>query len=455
MFSVGYIIFGEIVDMDREVLISLRMINVESGKVVWSEKLVEKLSNYDYITGYFTGAILQYLGLQVAKTTVEKIEVRQEKSEEAVIALSKAIDHYDKKETELAKKELAKAKRIDPKSETADFYLSKLIVNTTKFKVMTEPYYSYQNPAYLGIMRTDMMYFSASSPVYGIVTQNPIEYINFVSFSDTKSLAEFDVRLHAGYAFPFGESFGMRVDVVEYNKMDRYWEGNYDYKSFGDSKNRWGIGSIIDFGYKLKDNISIGVGIGLFAGSTGNSGPIEPIENPEKAVFSASLGFLYRTLNESFIYDTRIGYSNETYDVIDAETLTVEKETSVPIFWENTFTFAYNERRTFFNLKQLNDICVDRVYYYGRILPALEHFFVDWFSARLGIEGSFALLNDSPKLGYGFLAGATFRIVKWHCDIDFNLTYRKRPSRVVEELLYPDFIVLLSLSWNDVFISRE
>jgi len=164
---------------------------------------------------------------------------------------------------------------------------------------------------------------------------------------------------------------------------------------------------------------------------------------------------LYRTLNESFIYDTRIGYSNETYDVIDAETLTVEKETSVPIFWENTFTFAYNERRTFFNLKQLNDICVDRVYYYGRILPALEHFFVDWFSARLGIEGSFALLNDSPKLGYGFLAGATFRIVKWHCDIDFNLTYRKRPSRVVEELLYPDFIVLLSLSWNDVFISRE
>jgi len=118
MLAVGYIIFGEIVDMDREVLISLRMINVESGKVVWSEKLVEKLSNYDYITGYFTGAILQYLGLQVAKTTVEKIEVRQEKSEEVVIALSKAIDHYDKKETELAK-----AKRIDPKSETADFYL--------------------------------------------------------------------------------------------------------------------------------------------------------------------------------------------------------------------------------------------------------------------------------------------------------------------------------------------
>jgi len=40
--------------MGRKVLISLRMAEVETGQVVWAEKLTEKLSKYDYITGYFT-----------------------------------------------------------------------------------------------------------------------------------------------------------------------------------------------------------------------------------------------------------------------------------------------------------------------------------------------------------------------------------------------------------------
>jgi hypothetical protein len=88
------------------------------------------------------------------------------------------------------------------------------------------------------------------------------------------------------------------------------------------------------------------------------------------------------------------------------------------------------------------------------LLPAVEHFFTDWYSARVGIEGSLSLLNDSAKPGYGVLGGMTFRIVKWHCDIDINLTYRMRPSRVVEELLYPDFITMAGVSFSDIFRSR-
>jgi hypothetical protein len=49
----------------------------------------------------------------------------------------------------------------------------------------------------------------------------------------------------------------------------------------------------------------------------------------------------------------------------------------------------------------------------------------------------------------------TFWIVKWHCDPDLNLTYRMRPSRVVEELLHPDIIASPGLSYSDVFRSRE
>jgi len=122
--------------------------------------------------------------------------------------------------------------------------------------------------------------------------------------------------------------------------------------------------------------------------------------------------------------------------------------------WENVqlLTFAFNQKNTFIILKQINDICLDRIYYYGTILPAIEHFFVDWFSLRAGIEGSYALLNDSHNLGFGILSGITFR--SGNFDIDINISYRLRPSRMVEELLYPDFNVLIILTWNDVFISR-
>lgn len=449
----GFILFGELIDMDPQVLLSLRLAEVHSGEVVWNETLVEPLGSYDYITGYFASSILRHLNLPVAAATAQKAELRREKSAEALAALSRAIDHYDRQEQEAARRELARARTLDPASEATQYYLSKLVVNTTKFTVMPEPYYSYQNPAYLGIIRTDTLSFSAGTPVYGIGFHNPIEGLNYVSFAGDKAIAESDFSVHAGYAFPVAERLGLRTEIAMYGKMDRYWQGAY--ASGGGSSHRWGLGAILDLGFRAKDDLALGLGVGLFSGSKGDRSPIEPIVNPDRALVSANLGLLYRKADESVVFDTRLGWGSESYDIIDPVTLTVVQETSVPVFLENTLTFAFNQRRTFFNFKQLNDLCLDRPYYYGRVLPAVEHFFSDWFAARLGLEGSFALLNDSAQWGYGVLGGMTFRIVKWHCDLDLNLTYRRRPSRVVEELLYPDFIAAIGLSFSDLFRSRE
>jgi hypothetical protein len=105
-------------------------------------------------------------------------------------------------------------------------------------------------------------------------------------------------------------------------------------------------------------------------------------------------------------------------------------------------------------VKQINDICFDRIYYYGRIIPAFEHYLADWFSFRIGAEGAFALLNDSCQFGYGIMGGLTFRIIGLGMDIDINVTYRVRPSRVVEEVMYPEIIGLINFSFNNLFISR-
>jgi hypothetical protein len=164
---------------------------------------------------------------------------------------------------------------------------------------------------------------------------------------------------------------------------------------------------------------------------------------------------LYRQPDESLIFDTRLGFNNDTYDLIDLTTLDVAEETMTPILWENTLTLALNERKTFFILKQINNICYDRIYYFGTLLPAVEHFLAKWVSLRGGLEGSASLLNDSLMFGYGLLGGVTFRGIKRGFEVDLNITYRMRPSRAVEELLYPDFLLLLNLAWNDVFVSRK
>ena len=60
------------------------------------------------------------------------------------------------------KVEVKEAKRIDPENEAARYLLKRLITNTAKFKVLTEPYSSYQNPAYPGGLKTDKLFFGFS-----------------------------------------------------------------------------------------------------------------------------------------------------------------------------------------------------------------------------------------------------------------------------------------------------
>ena len=81
MLAAKYLVFGEIVDMDKEVLISLRMIDVESTEVVWNEQIVASIANYDYIAGHFTLSILMHLGLSVAQTTAAKVTSKEDKNE--------------------------------------------------------------------------------------------------------------------------------------------------------------------------------------------------------------------------------------------------------------------------------------------------------------------------------------------------------------------------------------
>ena len=269
---------------------------------------------------------------------------------------------------------------------------------------------------------------------------------------ENKILREQDVRfLHLGYYFPFGKSMGMGIEAfwsyVSIEVVDKI-SGN------GAISHRLPVGGIFNLGFKVTNSISLGLGLSLYNQrnidwGSGVREDISPI------ALGGIIGFLSKNSNENFIYDTQLAYSTGSTDIIDPATVSIERVVHSPLFWENTFTFSFNQRKTFFVIKQLNDISVDRIFYYGRLLPAVEHYFLNWLSLRIGVEGSYILLNDSHNFGFGVLVGVTFRVIKWGLDIDINTTYRRKPSRVVEGMMWNDIFLGFNFNLNDVFISRD
>ncbi len=126
LLTADFLIFGEIVDMNGKFLISLRMVKVETGEIVWGQQVSEKLTNYEYISGYFAESILTYLDVEIAETTLLKKTHKKEKDEKAMIAFSKALNHFDREETKDAREALSIAKKIDPESEAIKLYVNKL-----------------------------------------------------------------------------------------------------------------------------------------------------------------------------------------------------------------------------------------------------------------------------------------------------------------------------------------
>jgi len=460
LMSADRIVFGEIIDMGNVVLISLRMADVETGEIVWQDEITERLRTYNYIAAYFAKSILTELEMGVETSIVQKVETKEEKDEQAIISLSEGIDAYDRGDEVEAKKALKIAKRIDPKNETVDYYLAKLVTNTVKFKVITEPYYSYQNPAYLGLLKTDRFHLANGNNFISTILYGDDPDLGYAPIPGYPNLfvreSEY-IILNLGYYFPIGSNMGIGAEIIWSEFTDDVIEDP------GKSVHslRKPLGAIINLGYRFSHSAAVGLGVSVYSqrdpifewGEQYENYPFRKDVDPVAVAVNA--GFLWQNSAENVVFDTRVGYTTGSMDVVDLATVTIEEVIGCPLFWENTLTLCNRDKSTFFVVKQLNDIGLDRSYYYGRLLPAVEHYFVNWFSARIGPEGALVLLNESLDFGYGVLGGVTFRILKWKLNIDLNVTYRKKPSRVVEGMMRDDVYVSLIFNLNDVFLSRE
>jgi len=109
LLTADYLVLGDIIEMAGPVMIYMRMVDARTGEVVLQEEIVEELDAYDYIAS------------SLARSVIEE---------------------------------------LDPENETAVYYLAKQVIKTAKYRFLPEPYYFFENPAVLGGIETDVVYFN-------------------------------------------------------------------------------------------------------------------------------------------------------------------------------------------------------------------------------------------------------------------------------------------------------
>lgn len=253
LLSADYIIYGSIVDMVANLLFSVRMADVTTGEIVWEESLSEKLENYDYIGAYFAKSIIDELNLAAKSKTVDKVEKKTVKDEKAIVVLSEGIDAYDKGNEEKAKTALEEVRNLDPENEAAAYFLAKLITNSARFKVVSEPYNFYQNPAFLGILKKDKLLFAPSGNLdYFFRDFGNLQYPTVIVNGEETELMEEKNLVNLGYYAPIGDNLGIDIELMF----------NVNHGSIADLRTlgRIAFGGGVSIGYQAADNWSFGLG---------------------------------------------------------------------------------------------------------------------------------------------------------------------------------------------------
>ncbi len=461
MLAANYIVTGNIFDLAGQITVTYKILETETGKIKFQDKISGSITEYDFISASIAKRILDSFELKTPKSVDQKIQNKTEKKEEAVITFSKAIDAYDRNDRKTAKNQLDKAEELDPESEAVRIYLDKLIVNTAKFKTLSERYFPNTNPSYLGLINYDSLSFTFSmGPLNTFPDPNN-------AFQETKNgqteYYEEDGFGRLSYFFPISQNLGFGIEGfsgVSSNRIrinpDTIPNGNS--QSLENALRNLYSGGIFSAGIAISEYFSIG---GSFSVYNHESEYLyKTLET--KLVKAGTAGFLIKNKNSTLIFDTIGGYSTEEDYLINTTTsggppdyrYPIGKKTKVPKYNENTFTIAFFDKELFFVTKQVNYFYPDNGNYVGRLIPAIEFWLVPSFSLRGGADLSFQKMFGKTDTGLGGTGGFTLRSLSWGLELDSNITYRKQPSRFLEGETFEQFMAVITITKRNLFLSR-
>jgi len=468
MLAAQYIVSGKIIDMAEAVIITAQVIDVQTGKVIWQDKLTEKLSKYEYISAYFAGGILKALNAMADTSTIAKVEKKEERNEKAVVAFSKAVDSIDKNDTDKARAELQQAKKFDPENDVIKEYIAKLSVTSSKFKVELDFYIPSQNPAVLGTIQQDRIYwtFTISQDNLGGGSVEPKDVGDGYKLDETGNVVN-----RVGYEFPLGNRWGINIEFMA-SRVDPKINTPYTFylegqptSFFHPLEDHYGLS--LGVGYAICDWLSTGLSIAAY------SSHIWQEDNSKVDLYKGSdasfgFGLLFTLLNKNLYIDTSYTFNTQQQPYLPPYTSTTPGDSRVileahyPSVWETTITGVFLNRRLFLVLKQLTDFYTSagaassqykREGWASRTIPSIEIWPFDWLSLRGGFIYQYTDLMEKTNTGKGGVGGLTLRLGTW--DFDVNYTIMERVSRLLPGYETTDKRFLFQLTKHATFITSR
>lgn len=461
LMAADYIIFGEIIDMGNSLLISVRMADVATTEIIWEDSIMEKLETYDYIGAYFAQSILTELKLDVQKETVAKVETKVVKETEAIVALSVGIDAYDRGDEEKAKEELKTVQMLDPENEVAEFYLSKMQAVSPKFKVENQAFTPVYNPASLGFIETDKIFFwvGGASPAPGVEEAPGYNGDGSLVLNDSYYGRDDQGLFVLGVSFPLKDRFGLAMgiiwslDTTLLKTADESEPFLFDGEYIGRvDQSLESPGAFLSFGVRLREWMSVGMSMIAFYTSSDESDEYKDEYRDEGFSVSLSPGLMLRGPDRNLIFDINMSYIIHQVYYIDHINNTIESGNS-PMAIDSSLSYSILDQRLFFGLKGISDIYFDdRGGYALRIIPMVEFWPFKFLSIRGGYEYSHLDQMGEFTLGHGAVGGLTVKIGKFTLHV--NQTYRQKPLRLLPGYTVPNVKMMFGLEYSPGWISR-
>lgn len=455
LLTAEFIVLGSIYDINHQISLTVRIIETRSGRLIFQDKVTGRLSQFDALSAQVTAKILTKLNILIPPEVSAKQASVAEKAEGVALKFSGAVDAVDRNDHDAARTQLDEAKHLDPRNEAIAAYLRKLVVNTAKFRTISNEYFPNMNPASPALLRHDRFFFSTAV----VNLQEDVTRLKSVD----RGVIEQDIRMNIGYQTPLGNKWGVGLEGIFFHYKDEIQNDSKSTQNsniFTNPDNYGGIGTV---SFAPTENISFGIAAAVYqqvkrqqwsnaSGQPGSFGTTTDISRSTEV--GLSFGMLLKNTNGTVVFDTLVGYSTQSTYLLNAASMTVGDSVRAPIYNENTLTFGLLGKRVFLALKEINEFYQDRNYYNARIIPVLEVWLMNWISLRGGVEQNYASLAGTVYNRTGWVAGLSLRGIASGWDFDINYTNRNRPSRIVTGEIINEGIVYFTLSKSNNFISR-
>jgi TolB-like protein len=473
LLSADYLITGMIIDLAGTLVVTCELIAVETGEVLVHEKADGSLAHYDRITRRLAGAVVAEL--ELTDGAAERLTRREEPAdkkapseEDAATVLSsfsEAVDAYDAGDTVEARRKLEQAAELDQDNRAVRFYLDKLYVSTSKFKVVPAAYFTQSNPASLSFLENDALGVNINTggtwpfhkPWPNGTGEEPGMYeldgLYGTSGTDRYAVDESDNRLFAYYKFPLGRNMGASIEVFGSNM--RYVTRQYGQQ--GETMVLHDLyGGILSLGWAPASWLSLGLSLTggyndllIFYQNGGGTVHEYPSVPP---LLAASGGFVLKNEPGSLIFSAYLGTSTFESYLIDMVNEDKGEKRRLPLYSDFSFVAGFNRMRTYFILKFIEDwFIVPDTGPYTHIIPAVEHWFTPALSVRLG-----PVINTQYSLDSTYFGATLGTTIKWSDEWETNLsaTYRYRVSRVTEEERVPELVLGIGLERAGLWLRR-